>query len=732
MPPVAAVALSAVLVLSLIAVPAGLVAGTSGQSVSDGAALSPTGTAQVDVPEENNTSIQHRNPEDVDASGDLGMVQAWLEGRMGTVLVDCTEGLAVGSYDVCDRLDGEYPEWAGKYVDLAEETDETEDDDTGPAFQDSRDRLDSLSEDVREFRTTYRDYREARRQGNQTRTRQLARELVEIAEEIDETTTPLVEDYRRISNTTTVDLQPQVEQLGAVNENVSTVAEQVESREFAPTTLIVSLQSATFSYRQPLQVSGQLRADGESLAGGQIVLEAGEDQVRTTTDESGTFTLSYRPTDLPLSVDSVTVRYVPDPESAYRSSTASRDVEVRQVTPSITVGTELAEARFDEQVTADGRLTVDGEPVDGVPIVIVADGHRVGRQQSDSTGRYTVPFRVPATIPAGTRTVVAPVPFEDRALAGVNATADLVIEPTPTSLSVVASESEPGRLSVQGELATADGTPVDGQPIQLQIDGSEAKTVQTTDGEFGTTTALSGESGDDDGNVTVVVTAIFTGEGTNLEASRASTEITVSPPPDGTQGSIGGAVGTIRDRGRELVQSLDGTGLGAILAALTWWQWLLVGMVVLAVIAGTYVFRERLANAIGGSAGGRQPTDDSGDTDAKTAFTSPDGSEGEGAAQPADIRPLDASRRQLDAGEGDAAVVSAYASVRSGLQDTTGDGRALTHWEFLEICRENGLTDEDVLALEQVTEAYEEAAFAPDPIESERAAGALDAAERLM
>ena len=721
LPQVAAVALSLSLVLGFLAAPAPVARAETDQRAP----------AQIATPtQENNTSVQHRNPEDVDRRSDLQMVQSWLEGRMGSVLVDCTDGLAIGSYEVCDRLDGQYPDWLGKYVDLAEETDGEADDRAGPEFQETKDNLGSFANQTRHFRTTYEQYREARRQGNETRARRLARDLVETAQDVNETATPLSESFRELSNTTDLSLRPQATRVDTIRTNVTTIAAQVETQEFAPTSLEVSIRSTEFSYVRPLEVTGQLRSEGEPLADGQIVLQAGEQRIQTRTDESGTFAFDYRPTSLGLEVDSVTIRYVPDPDSTYRSAETTRPVEVTQVTPTLEVDVAPEEARFDERVTTQGRLAVEGEPVSGVPIVVVANGYRIDRQPTNATGQYAIPFRVPATIPAGSGEVLASVPYEDRALAGVNASESIEIQPTPTNLTIAASETAGDRISVRGTLATQSGTPVEGQPVSLRVNGTDVATVNTAaSGEFERTVSVPPDLADGDRNVTLAVAAAFSGSGTNLESSRVRTTIRMSLSPAGGDGQVESALGAIQNRGRSVLQSI---GAGGLLANLAWWHWTLGIAALIALLGAGFVLRERLAEAVSGLISEGRVSSEHADAegDVEPARTDEDGTEE--ATQPDEVSPLDLARTHLDSGDANEAMLTAYAAVRDELRESARDDRGLTHWEFLTACQENGLAEESLDALQQVTEAYEQAAFAPETIDRDSASAALDAAEELV
>lgn len=93
--------------------------------------------------------------------------------------------------------------------------------------------------------------------------------------------------------------------------------------------------------------------------------------------------------------------------------------------------------------------------------------------------------------------------------------------------------------------------------------------------------------------------------------------------------------------------------------------------------------------------------------------------------------PLDHATAWLEAGDPDRAIETAYAIARGRVAEAiTADG-AQTHWEFYTACRDDGIGEDRLDALETLTEAYERAAFAPGSIRNETAEGALAAARVL-
>ncbi|WP_048077048.1 DUF4129 domain-containing protein, partial [Halorubrum sp. AJ67] len=84
------------------------------------------------------------------------------------------------------------------------------------------------------------------------------------------------------------------------------------------------------------------------------------------------------------------------------------------------------------------------------------------------------------------------------------------------------------------------------------------------------------------------------------------------------------------------------------------------------------------------------------------------------------------ARAELAAGRPDEAARIAYAAVRARLSRSTDD-TAATHWEFYRRRRDEDGVDSD--GLKAVTEAYEQAVFAPHGVPSETADNAVDASD---
>jgi hypothetical protein len=237
--------------LVTMSVPSGVDAETTtgGAAADDGesAALAGVGSPIL-AQQENNTTVRHEDPDETNEDGDLSRVSGVLAGQLGEISVDCSEGIRVGNYDACEELDedGEYGDALSKYVDVSGrdgggggDGSGDGDDDSGSdgPFGDLQEEQQEFANETREFRQTYQEYQEARRNGNISRARQLARELLELREDIQRTGTNVSRSANEVSNQTDVSLAPVEENTLAVTRNVSNTTETVVTTVFLPTTM---------------------------------------------------------------------------------------------------------------------------------------------------------------------------------------------------------------------------------------------------------------------------------------------------------------------------------------------------------------------------------------------------------------------------------------------------------------------------------------------------------------
>lgn len=778
-----AVALAVSLVLVAPAhVAVGGLSGTVGEEASPLQTADPTPT--------NNTTL-HENPEGLRGDGNLRAVQRWLSGRMGQVLVDCSAGLRIGAFAPCDRLDGEYPDWLSKYVDVADETESEDDDEAAEAFDAAREDQQQLRNQTAQFREHYAAYQDAVEAGEFDEARRHARQLIRVADRANRTGRSLVNHYRVITRESQANVSEGRTEVLTLLGNFTRIAERVEAEQFINTTLTARTRSEEISFRRPLVVSGRLRAaNGTPLANRTIRVHAGDTTLRTRTNASGGFTLTHRPTSMAADTDAIEVRFVPAETSPFAADRVSLPITVEAVEAAMNVTIRPARAGYADRVAITGRVVVQGVPVSDVPIRVSIGDDLGFESRTDATGRYAVAFSVPKTLPVGERTAVAVLPFEGRAIERATASGTVRIESTPTALDLTVNETGAREISVEGRLATAGGIGVGAEPVLILFNGSGGErrvhVVRTgADGGFSSAVQIPTELLPEDGNTSVRVLAVYQAAGTNLERSRAIDTLLLTAPPETPREPPGGLVGVLTDPAEaidalvsvistavsnpaQLIESLVASLFDAASNPFETVRALLVRLLLLAVIGLAVVlwrFRAlrtqvprpdldrvsvpisawlgRVRNGIVGLAGrpfdwwaawtrgsGESvPTPDEGDVHAEPIPTAgaaaSEGSERGG--------PLELARRHLLADDTDRAVVVAYQAVRDRVGG--GDGYAhgaATHREFLSTLKQDGVDEETVAELTEMTEAYERAAYSRVTTSAEVAAAVLESAQRLV
>jgi hypothetical protein len=669
------------------------------------------------VQQDNGTAVRHRNPDNRSEPGDLGRVKGYLSGKMGELVVDCSEGIRVGEYDLCDRADEEYPDFLGKYVDLTDRTGDEEDDETAETFNETRTEQRTFANETRTFRATYEEYRAAREAGNTARARRLARELIRTGTAANRSGRALVADLRRIENRTGVATGEGRNATRTVVANITNLTRQVETDLFTPTTLTATRGSSTASLTRPLVVTGRLTAEGDVLANRTIALRPVGDAGRrltTRTNATGYYRLAYRPVTVPTGERAFRVRYLPRPAGAYLGATTTVSARVRpaDVDPALTIEPP-ARVDYGDRVAVRARLSVDGIGLGTVPLGVTLGEASLGTARTGADGRVEVRGGLPARVPAGDRTLRVAFPLDGRALGPVAATARVEVVESETDLRLTGTQSAPGerRVRVTGHLVTADGDRVRNQPVRVGIDGGTVRTVRTNaTGEFATTLSVPGGL-DLGASRPVTVNASFDGTGTNLRGTTARTQVSLrSASGDESGGAADGDESGGQVDGDESGGQVDGAGFGrgvlsdgALLAGLA-----IAGLVALG--AAAYLLRRRREAPRTPDVPDEEPTSAVSDA----ADSEDTGTDRSGPAM------------HLEAGDARGAILSSYALARDRLSDGADD--AWTHWEFYRRCAADGVDGEQLSALERLTELYEMTVFGPDGPSTTAAEEAVDAA----
>jgi hypothetical protein len=681
------------------------VAGTTGTAaVNDEAAtnvLNPA-FAQVETPSDNETT-QHEDPDSVNEDGDTDSVRSWLENRLSGQLSESVIQIDQGEYEQGRELLGDsYDDILGKYVDVAGETDGGGDDETAEQFQEAKENQQNLSSETQDYRETVREYREARQNGNETQARQLGREANRLAGNINRTITILNGTYRTIGNQTEADVTDTLRVLGEIRTNVTTQQAEINDDLFVTTALSVRAQRANGSFVNPIPLSGRVTVEnGTALANRTISIRVGSQIMRVPTDPQGRFSASYRPTIAPTGQQDIRVTYFPVNSSVYLTSRDRISVTISQTQPKISLRDVPQTVSFGDELSLTGQVSASERGAENVPVAITLDGIRLGTGRTNANGSFATDISVPAEVRSGSRTLRARVPLKQRALAPANVTQQVTVESTATSLTLAGEAQDDELLRVSGRLTTEDGTPVPNQQVTLAVGGDSLGSIQTdASGQFNETVPIPTAVRSNTATDTATLVASYAGTETSLEATRATTAIQIVPLQTGGEGGT---------NGRSVLSTI-------LTNPLSW----VLGPGVLAVVGvGLLRFRR-----------------DSDTDDGQQSAGEPSGSEGEQDEPAPALRPteqlLSTARDRLEAGQLDTAVEAAYAAVRGHSAAAAEVPPGQTHWEWYAALDTSDLNGETRDGLRELTELYEQAAFAPDSVNDDRARRALAYADEFL
>ena len=632
--------------------------------------------------------IQHEHPDNVSDDDDLEAVGGWLGDRMGDVHADCSEGISLGNFDACEDLDDEYESLLERYVTVERETVDDEEDEAAETLNETREKQRELAELFEEFNTTLEAYDEARADGDDEEARELVRELRRLADRIEELGGEIEIAFRELDRFTTADLNVSADATRASTDEAISVTTEIEQETFDPTVVSAEIDPVA-SFAEPATVTGKVTDEnGTAVTDGVVVVESTWSERTANISADGSYEVPYRPVLEPLGNTTLDVRYVPDADSEFLGTATTVSTTVERTNSTVELRNATDEAMFNESVAVEGVIRVDGEPVESVPVVINVDGERLATTETDDDGSFETSGRLPAAVSTGEATIEIRA-SEDGLATGVSRTErTLSVAETPTELTVETEATEDG-VNVTGQLQTEDEASVANQELVVTVDGTERFITTDDDGAY----ELSVEHADEERAVVVA----YDDPRTNLGSSETST--TLPAEPTGT--SAAEAI---------LSSVLENPILATIVV---------LGSLVIAVVFGLYAYRQRrnrnppettVPNAVTATA--NEPNEKQ--TDRPTA----------GAAAV-----LEAARANL-AESPDSAIKTGYSAIRRTISDEKEVG-SRTHWEFYhEVGSELDAGRRD--ALRSVTEAFEAAAFAAGSVETERAAAALDDAERCL
>lgn len=665
-----------ILCLSLIAG-----AGVGGAAPTDGRVFqqSPPGSSNVT----NGTDTpRHQDPATVEGESDLGTIKEWLASELAASLGEGAGEISADDFEAVDEtLGAEYNARLSRYADIAEATSQSQA--NVELFRRTAENERRFADLSQEYRTTYDEYQAARQAGDEQRARELARELERTERNINELGRELERNFQNITDSTTANLSEQRQAIENQREAIAAQHSQIQGFEFVETELMIepTPEPRAISSIDPLSLTGQLTtAEGEPIAYEEVAFTIGSQTVTTTTDSTGAFTLTYRPTTLSANTTSMKITYEPDASSRYASSNATVPVSVEQTTPQVTIDTVSNPIAYGQTMEVTGSVGVDGIGTGGVPVIISVGGQRFGEITTGPDGTFTFTATVPSTIPPGPQQVQAHLPLENQALRSATTTAPTTVEQTNTQIGMTATRTDTGQIAISGRLATADNRAIEDQPVRILIDGTPVRTVQTDDtGGYAATikptSVIDGTAG---------ITVVYDGTGTNLADAQASTTVTGLP--------IAPA----------LLDRLWGPGLIPVGIGLVVLMW-------------AYRYRRNASTA--------EEVPSIGDRTSET-----ENSEPESYRIPAPILLEHAHEARRD-GDTDRAVNLAYAAVRSHLG--TDAMPSWTHWEFYNETADDLEKDERYTLL-SITEQFERAIFTSEAIPQHIVTEVLTAADQLI
>ena len=687
-------------------------AGAPGASgVDGGEGIASLDAAPMAQQAENNTTVRHRDPESVEEEeGNLAGIQRRLGGQMRNVTVDCSQGIQVGDFDACEDLNGSYSDSLSKYVEVTGGGD-TNGSRTAEEYRDLREGTSRLASQVQRFRETHRAYREARANGNTSRARRLARDMLTLEERIQRTGADVTSSADAIANRTDRSSDDIRENTRAVTANVTNTTRTVADAMFVRTGMTATRSGAgPVSAEDPLVVTGRVRTEnGSTVRNGSVVLATGPgpgaavlNRTRAHLNESGGYELSYRPTAIRPGNRTLSLRYQPPPTSVYREANASVNATVERVRVALAVRSTPERLRYNESMAVGATVATAGDEsvaLGGAPLALRIDGRTLTTNRTGRNGTTQLRARLPAEVANGTRPLTVGVPSGgERAVTVESVERQVRIRSTATTLDLRTVETAPGARSVRvtGRLTAREGG-VPGQSVAVRVDDQLVSTPETNaTGHYRGTVTVPNASYPASGRAAVGVVAAFDGTGTNLEATRARQEVTLgSGGTASSDGELNRLVGFAR-------ANPTVTGAGAVATV-----GLLAG-------AGFLLVRRRRER-------------DAGESPAEGASASAPGVSGGrgGAASGAAVGPdVETVREALSEGAYTRTILSGYAALRGGL--SVGASPAVTYWEFYRQASEAGLPESQLDALRDVTEAFERVSFAGEAPDEETAVAVLE------
>ncbi|WP_049972844.1 carboxypeptidase-like regulatory domain-containing protein [Haladaptatus cibarius] len=680
---------SVAIVVALIVTSSAIVIGQT-TTTSEQATDSPASGSVETTP--NGTVPRHQNPEQVRRDGNTDAVERWLEARLARRLGDSAVHLKRGQYEQARSIvGGDYSRQLGQYVEIQQSMRTNDSDNSTEQFQQGVKSQRTFAESVQEYRQTYKKYQRARRNGNIERARQHARKLDRLSARTNQSASSVKSTYRNVSQTTSVNLSQQSQQVTSISQNVSQTQTTVEDEVFQRTSLNVSTSSRNASFLDPVQLSGTLTAaNGSAVANRNVTLMVENQTIRTRTSFDGRFRTTYRPTTLPVNTSRVTVEYRPSNTSAYLGANDTVNLNVTQVTPNVTLTRTPNRTAFDRRFVVSGTVSADDIEAWNVPVAVSLGGEQIGTTTTGANGSFSLQTRLPMSVQSGQQQLRATVPLSGRALASANESTTVTVERTNASLSVNATRNE-SRVETSGRLTTRNGTAVAQRTVVFRVNGTRvAETTTGKNGSYATTFELPSSVADSE---SATVTAVYEPSGSNLGAARAS---------DVVEGM---------SSHQRLLDWISVPWTGGVLF-------------VFVVLVGLIFGRSRRTDAVS-DVDDATDADDERDPDERVKPVEAD------AEFDAETNLLDTARTHLSMDEYASAVEAGYVAFRQYLDRQYGLTQSATPREFRDSA-ESEISDREYRILSDLTACYEHVAFASRPISAAAVSDLLAVVEENM
>lgn len=649
----------------------------------------------------NNSSVQQVDPESVDEDGNLGQVESYLTGELAARLGDSALTISQGEYERGQELLGdEYRDALSKYVDVAGETNTTQ------AFDTAAEEQQNYAQTLQEYQETREEYEEAVANGNEPRARELARQLLDLSEQLEGQNRTVVRAYNRIENETGEDTDQAEQAIEATTENISNITAEIVDTEFTQTVLRIQRPAtqAQVAFTDPLRLDGTLRTEtGEPVTNQSVSFSIGDRTFQTETDSDGQFSIVYRPVTLTAGPQTVQVVFVPSNTSTLLGNSTTIPVDIQQRTGSLSL-TASNSTSFGQSTSVQGKLTVNGTAVSGLPVVVRVGTTRLGVVRTNATGGYQLTTRLPAGIPDETQSLVVE-PLRDNAAVTANSTAtDIEIAETATQLTLGELTVDPSTVTVTGQLQTDNGQRIPNEEIQLVLNGTTVGTATTdSSGQFQARVSIpdtiSGQAR---------VQAQYRPQIGNLAPSNVSQLADVPTPRGGSDGSQ-----SFAERTNQAIASVLTT-----FRTLQQSPFILVGVITVLLGIGSLAIWSRTGPDSPDVA--RSTTEQ-----ATTASGSSDPT-----PSPLSEQLLEQAERAYDNGAFDQAISLAFASVRAKYEARRDIERGLTHRELRRAISE--VTNQTDSRLGELVDIYERTAFANEVPSSTTVQASLEIARGMQ